>query len=129
MKTKIYHLIPANMPLGEYFFVYSTIAKEHLDNASIKLFASKTDKELISLSAKMAGALVLRPIQLKRNRPIIPVTTGPYTPFARRMQAAAIVVAAPMLALAMYEITRRNSETPLEKYEREETLLRSRLSE
>lgn len=128
VKAKVRNLVPANLSLGEYLFVYGPVAKGYLDNTSIKLFANKTDEELIKLTTKMAAALIMRPIQLKRNRPIIPITTGTYTPFARRMQTLAMVTAVPMLTLATYEIARRNTESPQAKRTREETLLRSRLS-
>lgn len=128
VKTKVRNLVPANFSLGEYLFVYGPVARGYLDDASIKLFAKKTDEELLTLTAKMAAALIMRPIQLKRNRPIIPVTTGTYTPFARRMQTLAIFAAVPMLTLATYEIARRNTESPQAKRKREEALVRSRLS-
>jgi hypothetical protein len=128
MKTKVRNLVPASASLGEFAFAYAPVAKARLDDASIKLFASKTDKELLTLSTRLASALIVRPIQLKRNRPLIPITTGNYTPFARRMQTLAVLVAAPMLSLAVYEIARRSAEAPEEKHEREKELLLSRIT-
>jgi hypothetical protein len=112
VKVKLANVVPQGFTPAELALIYMPTVKMQLDNLSEKQFASRSNGELLELSGKYAALLIMRPIQLKRNRPLIPMTTGTYTTFARRVQRVSLIYTLPMLVLSVNEIARRKKADP-----------------